>query len=154
MKQTILQRFEEKYIPEPNSGCWLWIGTLDYFGYGVLHVKRKNIKAHRVSYALHKGPTIKGLEIQHSCDVRCCVNPDHLSQDTHAKNMRSSALRKRHPNRKGEKAYWAKLTAENVLAIRATTLIKRGDQTNLAKKYGVTHNTIRMIKDFKTWTDL
>lgn len=68
-----------KYVlPEPNSGCWLWTGALGTGGYGQFSVNRKVRRAHRVSYELFKCDIPAGLDLDHLCRVRCCVNPDHL----------------------------------------------------------------------------
>jgi len=83
------ERFWRYVAPDPNSGCWLWMGAASV-GYGVLHDQDKGsnglILAHRVSYLLHKGPIPPGLEIDHRCRMRCCVNPDHLEAVTHKEN--------------------------------------------------------------------
>lgn len=77
-------RFERLYIPEPNSGCWLWLGDLDRKGYGELNLgtgisgKRKRRGAHIVGYELERGPVPEGLELDHLCRTPICVNPDHL----------------------------------------------------------------------------
>ncbi len=145
-------RFESKFIPEPNSGCWLWIGSISYLGYGLILYRGRTRSAHRVSYFLYKGPINSNLEVQHSCDMRCCVNPDHLSLGDHAKNMRDSSIRKRYKNVKiGMENLASKLTDSDVLAIRETPLLKRGDQERLAEKFGVDDAIIRRIKDFKLW---
>jgi hypothetical protein len=87
-------RIESKYEPEPMSGCWLWIGTIADTGYGVLSVREeKNGKqsrryAHRISYELFVGPIPVGLEIDHKCRVRSCINPDHLEPVTRRENLR------------------------------------------------------------------
>lgn len=73
-----LERFEEKYIPEPMSGCWLWIGSCDKDGYGRFWFNGKLRKSHRVSYQKFVGPIPEGKDICHKCDVPSCVNPDHL----------------------------------------------------------------------------
>ena len=52
---TIKERFEDKYIPEPNTGCWLWYGASVDGGYGCLWLNGKNKRAHRVSWMLHYG---------------------------------------------------------------------------------------------------
>ena len=73
------EKFWARVMPEPNSGCWLWMGGLYSAGYAALHVGRNRyISAHRFSYELHKGPIPEGFHIDHLCRVCCCVNPDHL----------------------------------------------------------------------------
>lgn len=86
MKST-LQRFEEKYITEPNTGCWLWIGCTMRNGYGKMTVNGKNILAHRFSYETFVGPIAQGLEADHLCGVRQCVNFRHLEVVTHTENL-------------------------------------------------------------------
>jgi len=86
---SLLQdRFMQKVFPEPMSGCWLWVGVLTYHGYGQCKHDGRSQTAHRVAWELFKGPIPKGLEIDHLCRVRCCVNPDHLEPVTHAENIR------------------------------------------------------------------
>lgn len=85
---TPLKRFEAKFIPEPNSGCWIWTGATNQYGYGRFLINRRATLAHRFSYAAFKGPLLEGFELDHLCRVRCCVNPDHLEQVTHDVNVR------------------------------------------------------------------
>lgn len=73
----------------------MWDGHTYPNGYGCLKVFGKTVSAHRFSYELHKGPIPDGMEILHSCDVRRCVNPDHLRVGTHAANMAEAADRGR-----------------------------------------------------------
>lgn len=87
------QRFEDKFHTEPNSGCWIWLGSLDSGGYGMFKDQGKNKKAHRVSFELYRnvlpqGPTGRTLECDHLCRTRCCVNPDHLELVTRIVNVR------------------------------------------------------------------
>lgn len=75
-------------IPEPNSGCWIFTGYVDELGYGIIaETKRKRIKAHRAAYAAFKCEIPTGMDIMHACDLRCCINPEHLTPGTHAENM-------------------------------------------------------------------
>jgi hypothetical protein len=90
--KTLRQRFEEKYIPEPNSGCWLWTaGCTD--GYGQIWVGSRAegtgrmAYAHCISYEFYVGPIPEGLELDHKCRVRSCVNPDHLEPVTTRENI-------------------------------------------------------------------
>lgn len=79
----------EKAVPEPNSGCWLWMGALAATGYGVIGLGARSEGvdlAHRVSYRLHCGEIPTGLDLDHLCRTRCCVNPDHLEPVTRRVN--------------------------------------------------------------------
>jgi len=62
-------------------------------GYGVIKVFGRFVGAHRFSYELHKGPVPDGMEILHSCDVKACINPDHLRAGSHAENMAEAGER-------------------------------------------------------------
>lgn len=79
-------RFWNKVMPEPNSGCWLWDGCTTV-GYGRIYMDGKLALAHRVSYEAHKGPIPDGLQVDHLCRVKSCVNPDHLEAVTAKENM-------------------------------------------------------------------
>ena len=87
-RRVIMNRFEKKFIPEPNSGCWLWLDCLNRGGYGVFYNGTKNVLAHRFSYERVHGAIPKGKELDHLCRVPCCVNPDHLEAVTHKENVR------------------------------------------------------------------
>lgn len=71
-------RLEEKYCPEPNSGCFLWEGQIDPEGYGRLWYDGKKGYAHVASYLVTKGPVPEGLHIDHLCRTRACGRIDHL----------------------------------------------------------------------------
>lgn len=81
------ERFWRKVVMGPN-GCWLWVAGMHYKGYGVFHWDRKDRKAHRVSYEAVHGPIPEGLQIDHLCRTRRCVNPDHLEPVTSQENQR------------------------------------------------------------------
>jgi hypothetical protein len=84
----LIRRFESKYTPEPNSGCWLWLGFSDGKGYGRLELMGRPHLAHRVGYELFKGPIPDGLVLDHLCKNPFCVNPDHLEPVTMGENTR------------------------------------------------------------------
>jgi len=76
---NISDRFERKYMPVPESGCWVWTGAvMTKDGYGRFWDGDKVRNAHRVSYEMVNGPIPEGSDIDHLCRVRCCVNPSHL----------------------------------------------------------------------------
>jgi hypothetical protein len=78
-------RFMANVFPEPNSGCWLWDGATRGDGYGVFF-DRKRVGAHVYAYVRENGPVPKGHLVHHRCNVRCCVNPQHLEATTYSKN--------------------------------------------------------------------
>lgn len=79
-------RFLAKFIPEPNSGCWLWTAGTMAGGYGVFWDGSRHLAAHRFSYELHREPIPLGLVIDHKCRNPCCVNPAHLEPVTYQTN--------------------------------------------------------------------
>ena len=80
-------RFWDKVEPEPNTGCWLWSAAVNQAGYAWYNVSGDPDRGHRVSYEALVGAIPDGLEIDHLCRVRCCVNPDHLEAVPHRVNM-------------------------------------------------------------------
>lgn len=84
-------RFWDKVIPEPNSGCWLWLGALGWNGYGRFGIEGNNRLAHRVAYERLIAVIPVGLEIDHLCRVRCCVNPLHMEAVTRLVNVMRGA---------------------------------------------------------------
>jgi hypothetical protein len=79
--------------PKDGDGCWLWFGATQQQGYGLwtfyppAHPKKKLQVAHRVMWELVRGPIPAGLELDHLCRQKSCVNPDHLEPVTHAVNL-------------------------------------------------------------------
>ena len=88
MRGTIEERLAAKIIPEPNSGCHLWLGAVGGNGYGQIHYEGKLRQAHSVVYRLRVGEIPNGLEPDHLCRVRPCVNENHMELVTHRENIR------------------------------------------------------------------
>lgn len=95
-RTPINERAWRYILPDPNSGCWHWVGAADKLGYGYIVVNDQGPnqdtprmrKAHRVVYEIYKGPIPEGLVLDHLRRVPCCVNPDHLEPVKQAENMR------------------------------------------------------------------
>lgn len=89
--KSIQERLEAKYIPEPNTGCWIWLGGMNTEGRALLGSKT----AARISYSAYKKPIPEGLSVLHKCDEPICINPDHLFLGTQTDNMRDMARKGR-----------------------------------------------------------
>lgn len=83
-----LNRAMNRFLPEPNSGCWIWDAAVDDRGYGRISVRGYWRHAHRFLYENLVGQVPDGLELDHKCRMNCCVNPDHLEPVTHQENVR------------------------------------------------------------------
>lgn len=87
--KTVDERFWAKV--EKTEGCWLWTASQDN-GYGNFWSGTRQMRAHRWSYERLIGPVPDGLELDHLCRVRHCVNPDHLEPVTHRENSRRGVV--------------------------------------------------------------
>lgn len=122
------------------DGCWLWRRGLSGSGYGQFTRGNTTYQAHRAYYEYTYGPLPEGVVLDHLCCVRSCVNPDHVEPVTVSVNTRRGKT--------------TKLTAEQVIAIRALGDAGAADPNSLAKHFGVSATNIRRILARKTWTDI
>lgn len=91
----IEKRFWDKVQKTPT--CWLWTGSINVYGYGRFWLPEKQMTypAHRFIFESISGMVFKDLDIHHICEVKHCVNPDHLTVLTKADNVRSSGNTKK-----------------------------------------------------------
>lgn len=83
----MMSRFWSKVSVNAKSGCWEWQAFLTPKGYGQFSVKGRMVRAHRFAYEWMVGPITEGMELDHLCRNRRCVNPDHLEPVTHRENV-------------------------------------------------------------------
>lgn len=146
----------------PDS-CWEWQGRTN-FGYGIVMIRGRNVRAHRLAFELTNGPIPDGLMVRHKCDNRRCVNPAHLELGTHQDNMNDMIERGRKPCgdrhhtrlrpetvARGERQGNSKLSTSDVVRILELT---RGEHnvSEIARMFGVQRAAIRRIRDGKGWT--
>lgn len=125
-------------VLNPESGCWIWEGQKRPDGYGMLSGSK--MRAHRYAWEIVNGPVPEGLCVLHRCDNPSCVNPEHLFLGTRGDNVRDAAAKNRMPH--GESHWASKLTSEQVLEIRSSSL----SQTTLADLYKVNQSTICRVR--------
>lgn len=160
-------RFWSYVEPEPNTGCWIWSGSLNGNGYGAIWVGSRNWPAHRFSWELHNQRRVPaGLLVRHRCDFPLCVNPDHLIPGTAAENSADAKARGR--TMSGDRSSWrrcpelvlrgeahnmAKLCEADVLEIRAA-LAAGARRIDMARRFGVSKGAIGFIARGETWRHL
>lgn len=130
-----------------TDSCWLWTGSLNPQGYGIIRISGKPIKTHRWSYENTHGPITGGLFVCHRCDVRNCVNPAHLFLGTKSDNAIDMHQKGRNFLSQGEKNGVAKLTAEQVREIRTAA----GTLKSIGERFGVSLTAIHAIKTRQRW---
>jgi hypothetical protein len=149
-RQTVAERFWEKVDIRTPIECWEWLASISVTGYGTFMLDKKTHGAHRIAYELHFGTRLTAQEhVCHKCDNPRCVNPHHLFVGTHHSNMRDMKAKGRHKQtpQLGERHWNAKLTAPDIIAIRASALTA----AQLAERFGVTDTMIRLIRQRRNW---
>lgn len=137
---------------DKTETCWLWTGNRDADGYGQLPLDgspRRLVRAHRLSWQIHRGPTPRGVLVLHHCDTPPCVNPEHLFLGNTSRNRQDCVSKGRQA--RGETSGLAKLTAEQVLEIREAGLHAPVPYTMMALHYGVSRQHIWAIAGGKGW---
>ena len=142
--QSDIERFEPKYERIPIAGCWIWTGAVfPRNGYGAFaHTEQL---AHRMAWLLYRGAIPRRAQVLHSCDVPCCVNPEHLFIGNQADNM-ADKVRKDRQSR-GVGTGMAKITEEQVTLIRTD----QRKQAAIAAQYGISQSQVCDIKRRASW---
>jgi hypothetical protein len=150
------RKFRKKFwsrvdVRDPAE-CWFWTGPLRN-GYGYIRdISGRQRQAHAVTYEWALGPIPPGLEPDHLCRKRACVNPLHLEAVTRQENMRRSPIVGRHANRTWmttRSRAW-KLTVEEVREIRSRAADGE-TQGAIAERFGIHKTMVSMIVSRKRW---
>lgn len=153
VRPSLAQRLEAK--TEKTEGCWRWLGFKDQAGYGRIGLAtdkgKRSIQAQRASWAVYRGPIPQGAHVLHRCDNPECTNPEHLFLGSNLDNIRDRIAkgRSRSGDQRGEHNGNAKLTVEQVAAIRADARASSA----IAVDYGMSRTMIKYIKAGAFWKD-
>jgi len=140
---------------EDENGCHICTshkhnttGT-GFKGYYFININGKHCRLHRYIYSkvyLNGSDIPKGMVVRHKCNNPFCINPDHLEIGTPADNVRDMIKSGR--NSCGEKHPSSKLTEDQVkeIFLNSTSI-----QAELAKRFGISHTVISLIKSGKIW---
>ncbi len=148
-----VERVLEKVVRIPFSGCWIFTGATNDFGYGIVGTGARgmpNDRAHRVTYRHFVGEIPVGMFVCHRCDTPSCCNPHHLFVGTNDDNVRDMITKgrnskpPRNPHVVGSVHPLAKLKEEFIPEIKM--LYAQGwTQKQLAEQYGVVRQTISKV---------
>ncbi len=152
---SLHERFWRFVVPEPNSGCWLWDGSIDTKGYGQMRDEKRRIRiATHVSLEIDGRPLPAGMCACHHCDNPGCVNPGHLFIATRKGNTQDMIAKGRQsfpPTMRGTANPITKINPEIVADIRAS--MARGEvKRRIAERYGLSPSTINDIRRGKSWS--
>lgn len=141
----LAKQLDERTMPVPFCGCFIWMGGLTGRGYGKMTFEYKTLLAHRVAWELRHGPIADGLFVCHRCDEPSCVNPEHLFLGSAQHNSDDMVTKGR--SKRGVNNPRSKLTAHDIRHIRRTDLRTKV----LCDIYGVSDTAIKNIRAGRVW---
>ncbi len=141
----VAARLDDRIWPEPNSGCFLWLGAHNGKGYSQIKIRGKRFFVHRLVYQLTKGAIPSGMVVMHKCDNPACCNPNHLTIGTPKDNTRDAVRKGRMAF--GQRHYHSVFTEDDVREIRQSS----EPTASLMKRYGVSRGAIDGIRDGRNW---
>lgn len=137
-------------ICKREDGCWEWMGSRHYKGYGEFTPKPGNrMKAHRYAWISTRGPIPDGLLVCHHCDNPPCCNPDHLFLGSEKANKNDSVEKRRHAF--GCKCGRSKLTEADVLEIRRLDKLCNTSRMSIARRFKISGRMVTAICVYENW---
>ena len=131
------------------NNCWEWQGTKTTDGYGIFYHDKIIYYTHRLSYELFVDKIPDGLQILHSCDNPCCINPEHLRVGTNYDNVQDRQAKNRQA--KGISHGRHKLTENEVLEIKRLYSTGKYTQQELSDNFNMSRSHICNIINNKFW---
>lgn len=132
-----------------STGCWEW-SKFRKNGYGIAGLNGKLEQAHRAAWMVFKGDIPEGMQVNHKCNNRPCINPDHLYICDQVQNMKDMSDAGRGKWHKGSDNSQSKLNDESVREIKL--LIDSGaTNRSIAGFFDVSQSCISSIKNGRTW---
>jgi hypothetical protein len=128
-----------------TSTCWLWQGGLDSEGYASIYVDGKAVRLHVFMYKQHKGEIPEGEVVRHTCDVRHCLNPDHLITGTQLQNVHDAIERGRAWHPVGEACHNTKLTDSVCSLLKSDYQTGLYTQQQLSERYGINRRSVGQV---------
>lgn len=146
--KSMLDRITEKVTYEPNSGCWLWTGGLSSYGYGATQFQGRQLLMHRVVFEMYNGAVPGTGVLCHRCNVRSCVNPDHIYIGTAQSNVMDAVRSGRHAH--GTTHGCSKLSDCKVRQMRELSATGM-TYADIAKRFGVARPTAAKACKGMSW---
>jgi len=144
-RHEVIERFERKFVCNPETECWDWEGGVGANGYGGFWIDGRTDLAHRAAYTLYICRIPAGMFVCHRCDTRLCVNPAHLFIGTPTDNMSDRDSKGRQA--KGTSFGRSKLNDAAVREILSSPL----SDSALARQFAVTKGAINHVRHRRNW---
>lgn len=137
-RATLVELFE-RHVSRDVNGCWLWTGSRNSGGYGVMKRLGKQVSAHRISWQLARGTIPPDLHVLHRCDNPACVRPEHLFLGTNQDNIADRIAKQRpggRPPTGSERLSRRKRPKPRVLSIKFGDLVTyRGERWHFISRF-------------------
>ena len=148
--EPLSKRIFDGSMTIPESGCWIWMRALTRSGYGQLTYLNRHMEAHRASWITHRGEIPDGLGVLHRCNIRSCVNPDHLylgGQKENVADAIAAGTFRSPPRRLGSFHPLSKLNEGQARKIKYGT----EPAVVVADSFGVKVQTVYAIRSGRQW---